>query len=69
MELEINDIQNFDNLDVLTKTKMLFIFNSLENGWKIKKINDKYIFSKKHENKKEVLLDNYLNNFIKENLK
>ena len=69
MELEINDIQNFDNLDVLTKTKMMFIFNSLENGWKIKKINDKYIFSKKHENKKEVLLDNYLNNFIKENLK
>lgn len=69
MELEINDIQNFDNVDVLTKTKMMFIFNSLENGWKIKKINDKYIFSKKHENKKEVLLDNYLNNFIKENLK
>ena len=69
MELEINDIQNFDNLNVLTKTKMMFIFNSLENGWKIKKINDKYIFSKKHENKKEVLLDNYLNNFIKENLK
>ena len=69
MELEINDIQNFDNLDVLTKTKMMFIFNSLENGWKIKKSNDKYIFSKKHENKKEFLLDNYLNTFIKENLK
>ena len=38
MELEFNDIQNFDNLDVLTKTKMMFIFNSLDNGWKIKKL-------------------------------
>ena len=32
------------------------------------KREDKYIFSKKHEGKKEVYLDTYLQNFIESNL-
>ena len=48
--------------------KMAFIYNALENGWDIKKINEKYIFSKNHEGKKEVYLDSYLRQFLESNL-
>jgi len=47
--------------------KMTFIMNALENGWTVKKIEDKYIFTKKHENRKEVLKDDYLWEFIETN--
>lgn len=46
-----------------------FIFNSIENGWTVKKHKDMYIFTKKHENKKEIFSDFYLKTFIKENIK
>lgn len=48
--------------------KMIFIHNALEKGWIVKKNNNLYIFTKKHENKKELYLDNYLKKFIKENM-
>lgn len=48
--------------------KMIFIYNALEEGWDIKKINEKYIFSKNHSDQKEVFLDNYLRNFLDNNL-
>ena len=44
--------------------KMVFIMNALEKGWTIKKQHDKYIFTKKHENKKEIFEENYLERFI-----
>jgi hypothetical protein len=44
--------------------KMLFIYNALENGWMVRKKNDAYIFSKKHENKREVFDINYLEQFL-----
>ena len=47
---------------------MIFIYNALEKGWTIKKRNDKYVFSKNHGGKKEVLLDDYLKRFMLENL-
>ena len=47
---------------------MGFIMNALENGWKVKKDNDKYIFTKKHENRKEVLEEDYLIEFLETNL-
>jgi hypothetical protein len=48
---------------------MNFFFNAIENGWSIKKdLSDNYIFSKKHENKKEIFDDTYLSQFIAENL-
>ena len=53
------------NQDLLYK--MIFIYNAIENGWHVKKTNDLYVFTKKHENKKELYLDNYLKKFIKEN--
>ena len=44
--------------------KMLFITNALEDGWTVKKSQDSYIFTKKHENKREIFQENYLENFI-----
>ena len=66
--MEVIDINAYDNLDILKKTKMMFIFNALEKGWKIKKKDDRYIFSKNNEGKKEVFLDSYLKRFIESNI-
>jgi len=54
-------------MDSITLQKMIFIYNSINKGWKVHKRNNSYIFSKKHENKKEVFLDDYLKKFILEN--
>jgi hypothetical protein len=56
------------NLDFIKLQKMSFIYNAIESGWNVKKIDDKYIFSKKHEGKREVYLDSYLNKFIQSNI-
>jgi hypothetical protein len=45
---------------------LAFLFNGLNNGWAIKKKDNKYIFSKNHEGKKEIFSDNYVNTFMKE---
>lgn len=54
-------------MESITLQKMIFIYNSINKGWKVHKINNSYVFSKKHENKKEVFLDDYLKKFILEN--
>lgn len=46
---------------------MKFIYNALENGWKVKKRGDKYIFTKSHYGKKEVFDEDYLEKFVKVN--
>ena len=56
-----------DNLDIISK-KMIFIYNALENGWSVKKRENTFIFTKKHEGKKEVFSNEYLLTFMKENL-
>ena len=47
---------------------MILIYNALEKGWTIKKKKNLYVFTKNHEGKKEVLLENYLKKFMMENL-
>ena len=66
MDIYINHDKNID-INYLTLQKMVFLFNALEDGWEIKKNDDKYIFVKKHEGKKEVFSDNYLRRFIEKN--
>jgi len=56
------------NIDLLKLQKLTFIYNAIDAGWSVKKIEDKYIFSKKHEGKKEVYLETYLHKFIESNL-
>ena len=46
---------------------MQFIFNALESGWDVKKRKNVYIFSKKHEGKKEVFQESFLQEFIQSN--
>jgi len=52
-----------------TLQKCLFIMNALDNGWKVKKRKGSYIFSKKHEGRKEILKEGYLESFLVENMK
>ena len=54
-------------LDKSNYQKMIFITNALEQGWTIKKKNDSYIFLKKHENRREIFQENYLDTFLKTN--
>ena len=66
-----SSMSNNTNIDKHKINKMIFIMNALENGWKIKKVksaHEKYVFYKKHENKKEMFSDTCLDVFIKENI-
>ena len=54
-------------LDNDTIRKMSFIYNALQNGWKIHKKNQYYIFRKKHQHKEEIFDESYLSTFVKEN--
>jgi hypothetical protein len=58
------------NIDPAQIQKMIFIFNAVNDGWTVKKIdNDKYEFNMdKDKIKKEIILDDYLKKFIKNNL-
>lgn len=47
--------------DLLKKN---FIYNALDDGWIIKKHNNKYYFFKKHKNKKEFFHESFLNEFV-----
>ena len=47
--------------------KMSFLYNALQDGWTVRKQDNSYIFKKKHEGKRAVFLDTYLNTFITAN--
>jgi hypothetical protein len=47
---------------------MIFLTNTLENGWSIRKKNDEYVFRRKHEKQTEIYSDEYLVNFLKSNM-
>ena len=56
------------NIDIKTINKLLIINKALENDWKVEKIGNQYIFTKKHDNKKEVYEEDYLDEFIYKNI-
>ena len=71
MDIKINIedyLENNKNMNLITFQKMNLIYNALEEGWSIKKIDNSYIFTKKHENKKEIIEDSYLLKFMKTNI-
>jgi hypothetical protein len=74
MDIKVNldslkDLENENvKVDVIKFQKMMLLFNSIEQGWSVKKRDCSYVFSKPHENKKEVLEDSYLLKFMKTNL-
>ena len=74
MELKLNleslkDLETKQiKINAIEFQKMFFLYNALDDGWKIQKMNDSYIFSKKHEGKKEVFNEDYLLRFMKSHL-
>tara|TARA_B100001287_G_scaffold235848_1_gene208209 strand:- start:74670 stop:74909 length:240 start_codon:yes stop_codon:yes gene_type:complete len=60
---------NMEKIDMNEKQVkiMVFIMNALEKGWSIKKREEQFIFTKKHEGKKEVFDEKYLETFIQSN--
>ena len=74
MDIKVNldflkDLENENvKVDAIKFQTMMLLFNSIEQGWSVKKRDESYVFSKPHENKKEVLEDSYLLKFMKTNL-
>ena len=60
---------NSENMNINDKQLkiMIFLMNALEKGWCVKKKDYQFIFSKKHENKKEIFQEEYLETFIQSN--
>ena len=56
--------EDLRNLDKKQLYKLIFINNAIEDGWSVKKKENSYIFSKKHENKQEIFDNNYLETFM-----
>jgi len=72
LKLNLDSLKDLENenvkVDVIKFQKMILLYNSIEQGWSVKKKDGSYVFSKPHENKKEVLEDSYLLKFMKTNL-
>ena len=68
VDMSTETIEDCKDIDDLKLQKMVFLYNALENGWQISKNGDKFIFIKKHEGKKEVFLDSYLQDFVNKNM-
>lgn len=66
-DIHVDKAISLDNIDFQDFQKMAFIYNALDEGWQVVKKTDRYIFTKKHEGRKEVLSDDYLKKFIVKN--
>lgn len=59
-----NELSNNIKLEKSSLRKMMFIMNALDQGWSIKKSQESYIFTKKHENRREIFQETYLEDFL-----
>jgi hypothetical protein len=57
------------NIDRAMFQKMTFVMSAIDSGWSVKKHDDNFIFTKKHEGKREVFMADYLEKFVIENMK
>lgn len=64
----MNTIIDKSTISQLQLHKLNFIHNALQDGWSVEQKKNKYIFTKPHDNKKEVFLDDYLEQFIYKNI-
>lgn len=67
MDNDNNPERNINYKDI---QKMLFIFNALNDGWTVKKLqDDKFEFIKENEQiKKEVILEECIKKYIRYNI-
>lgn len=63
----INTPKTFE-IDYITLQKMTFLYNAIETGWKVKREDNSYVFTKKHNGKKEIYNDSFLKTFIQANM-
>jgi len=66
--MDVPASNNIIQMDRKLLVKMNFIYNAIQDGWSVKKQNDSFVFSKKHEGKKQIFQPEYLENFIEKNL-
>ena len=46
----LKDLENANlKVDAIKFQKMLILYNSIEQGWSVKKRNESYVFTKNHE--------------------
>lgn len=62
------DLSNF-KINNKELSKIMFIYNAIEDGWTIKKKDDQYIFTKQKCKEKHIYNDEFLENFIKKYFK
>ena len=72
--LALKELMNKETMDMNKELRqeiyiMIFLMNALESGWSIRKKDNKFVFRKRHNHRKEVYSDNYLVTFLKNNLK
>lgn len=74
MDIKINldilkDLENKSlKIDKITFQKMVLLYNTIEQGWSVKKRNQSYIFKKRNEGTSKVFEESYLMNFINSKL-
>ena len=57
-----------DNIDIKNLQKMIFVFNAVQSGWTVRKIDEiRFEFKKNKNNKTELELD-FLTEFINNNM-
>ena len=68
MDVDLNIDTTDIKIDCIMLQKMIFLYYALDKGWTIKKRRSAYVFTKNHEGKKEVMLEDYLKRFMMDNL-
>ena len=68
--LDGKDLNDKTNIQICSKKfkVMVFLYNSINEGWKIHKEGSTFVFSKKHLGKKEFFEESYLSSFVESNL-
>lgn len=65
--IQIETPKNLE-IDCIKLQKMAFIYNAVQSGWEVRMNRGIYVFTKKHEGKKEIYLDSYLKEFVESNM-
>lgn len=60
---------NPSEISLVKLHRLAMIQNAIDDGWRIEKRGTSYIFTKPHENQREVFEEDYLNRFLCEKLK
>ena len=66
--MEINVDDRCVHLERSTFHKMVLINNALNDGWTVKKESQSYVFTKKHEGRRECFTEDYLTTFLRDGL-